>query len=249
MNQPTEFDAVLVSGADAASFLNGQFTSNVLNLRTSDARSTPLLGAFCTPKGRALAVAVLVAVDDGIELWTTASRRQALVAHLSRYVMRAKVAFDPIEAPESRSIDLPGGTFSLTGDNLAGRAVQAGFPLLDEGAHEAFVPQMINLDLLNGIDFTKGCYTGQEIVARTHHLGTIKRRMLAFACEPGAALKPGDDVRTTAGQAVGRIVAAGGERALASVRLASVGDDLSAGDVALSGPLELPYAIPELVPT
>src|ERR1700690_3471227 len=55
--------------------------------------------------------------------------------------------------------------------------IRAGLPQIYAATSEAFVAQMLNLDLLDGISFTKGCYTGQEIIARTQHLGRIKRRL------------------------------------------------------------------------
>jgi len=70
--------------------------------------------------------------------------------------------------------------------NLAN--IKAGIPVILQETLESFVPQMTNLDLLNGISFTKGCYVGQEIVARTANLGRIKRRMFRYQCKP--ATKP-----------------------------------------------------------
>lgn len=61
--------------------------------------------------------------------------------------------------------------------------IRAGVPQIDPQTHEAFVAQMLNLDLLGAISFEKGCYTGQEIIARTHFRGTIKRRMFRYAAE------------------------------------------------------------------
>ncbi len=58
--------------------------------------------------------------------------------------------------------------------------ILAGLPILYPETIEQFVPQMLNLDVLNGISFSKGCYPGQEIIARTHYLGKLKRRMFAF---------------------------------------------------------------------
>jgi tRNA-modifying protein YgfZ len=55
--------------------------------------------------------------------------------------------------------------------------IRAGLPQIYLATREAFVAQMLNLDLLDGISFSKGCYTGQEIIARTQHLGRIKRRL------------------------------------------------------------------------
>ena len=55
---------------------------------------------------------------------------------------------------------------------------------------EQFIPQMLNLDLIDAVRFTKGCYTGQEIVARTQHLGRVKRRTLRFRLAAGPAPEP-----------------------------------------------------------
>ena len=63
--------------------------------------------------------------------------------------------------------------------------IRAGLPQVYAATSEAFVAQMLNLDLLDGISFTKGCYTGQEIIARTQHLGKIKRRLYRLALPPG----------------------------------------------------------------
>jgi folate-binding protein YgfZ len=64
--------------------------------------------------------------------------------------------------------------------------IRAGLPQVYAATSEAFVAQMLNLDLLDGISFTKGCYTGQEIIARTQHLGRIKRRLSRLALPAGS---------------------------------------------------------------
>jgi folate-binding protein YgfZ len=64
--------------------------------------------------------------------------------------------------------------------------VAAGLPQVYASTSEAFVAQMLNLDLLDGISFKKGCFTGQEIIARTQHLGRIKRRMLRLRLKDAA---------------------------------------------------------------
>jgi tRNA-modifying protein YgfZ len=63
--------------------------------------------------------------------------------------------------------------------------IRAGLPQIYAVTSEAFVAQMLNLDLLDGISFTKGCYTGQEIIARTQHLGRIKRRLFRLQLPSG----------------------------------------------------------------
>ncbi len=71
--------------------------------------------------------------------------------------------------------------------------IRAGLPEVTDATSERFVAQMINLDLLDGISFSKGCYVGQEIIARAQHLGRIKRRMGLFRCAQAVA-SPGDPV-------------------------------------------------------
>jgi folate-binding protein YgfZ len=86
------------------------------------------------------------------------------------------------------------GERGLAGDMAASQQVEhdwrlsdirAGLPQVYAATTELFVAQMLNLDLLDGISFTKGCYTGQEIIARTQHLGRIKRRLYRLALPPG----------------------------------------------------------------
>lgn len=85
--------------------------------------------------------------------------------------------------------------------------IQAGVPQVYAATKEQFVPQMINLDALNGINFKKGCYTGQEIVARTHYLGKVKRRTLLAQLPAGAARpQAGDALHDAQQQEAGQLV-------------------------------------------
>ena len=84
--------------------------------------------------------------------------------------------------------------------------IQAGIPDVELKTQEQFVPQMLNLDILSAINFKKGCYTGQEIVARTHYLGSIKRRTylgeIASEITPHAGEKITNNVQNEIGQIV-----------------------------------------------
>lgn len=118
---------------------------------------------------------------------------------------------------------------------------------------EAFVPQMLNLDLVDGIGFQKGCYTGQEIVARTHYLGKLKRRMFLARADSTTPLRPGDPLfspQTDASQSAGQLADAArhpdGGYAVLAVALIEQAERgvLQLGDA--SGPVlrlePLPYA-------
>lgn len=87
--------------------------------------------------------------------------------------------------------------------------IDSGQPTIGSATSEAFVPQMVNLDLLNGINFRKGCYPGQEIVARTRYLGRLKQRMYR-ASFAGSAPPPGTTLTASnlPGQPAGTVVEA-----------------------------------------
>ncbi len=71
--------------------------------------------------------------------------------------------------------------------------IRAGRPLITAATQDQFVPQMVNLETLGGIDFKKGCYPGQEIVARAQYRGQVKRRMQRLPVPPGTALAAGQE--------------------------------------------------------
>ena len=126
--------------------------------------------------------------------------------------------------------------------------IQAGIPDVELKTQEQFVPQMLNLDILNAINFKKGCYTGQEIVARTHYLGTVKRRTYLVELATSIAPEAGDKVLDAAKNEVGQIVrvapnATNGFHALIELRIeAKEAGNLTCNDAAITLK-DLPYAV------
>lgn len=108
--------------------------------------------------------------------------------------------------------------------------IEQGFPLVTQATSEHFVPQMVNLDKLGGVSFKKGCYPGQEIVARTHYLGKIKRHL--YRIKASQSLAAGCEVRSTVlnGQTCGSVLSAApiGSEWLA---LAVLQQDAAVGDI------------------
>jgi len=85
--------------------------------------------------------------------------------------------------------------------------IVSGIPWLSAETSEEFIPQMLNLDKLGGISFNKGCYTGQEIVARTHYLGKAKRAMFVAECDTLALPEPNSAiVDDDTGQSIGKVL-------------------------------------------
>lgn len=86
--------------------------------------------------------------------------------------------------------------------------IRAGRPWVGQSTQDMFVPQMVNLEAIGGVDFRKGCYPGQEIVARTQYRGQLKRRMVRAKVPVGVSLSAGQDLYSDAfaGQASGTVV-------------------------------------------
>jgi folate-binding protein YgfZ len=88
--------------------------------------------------------------------------------------------------------------------------IQSGFPWIEALTQDLFIPQTLNLELIGGVSFTKGCYPGQEIVARSHYRGTLKKRMALGKLKMGddSALLPGSDIFEAgeSDQACGRLI-------------------------------------------
>ena len=125
--------------------------------------------------------------------------------------------------------------------------IRAGLPQVLPETHESFVAQMLNLDVLGGISFNKGCYTGQEIIARAHYRGAVKRRLFHLQAQ-GEAPAPGTRVRAQ-GEHAGEVVMAAstliGCELLAVVSLAQSNSALTleTGNAPLEM-LTLPYELP-----
>ncbi len=132
--------------------------------------------------------------------------------------------------------------------------IRSGLPVVFAATAEQFVPQMANLQLVDGVSFRKGCYPGQEIVARMQYLGTLKRRMYLGLIGQDAPVLPGDELYSGADreQPIGRIVDAqpcpdGGQLALAvlqiqSAETADVFLDSPDGPAFVLQPLPYPFA-------
>lgn len=246
------FTPILVSGPDARTFLQGQLSCDV-NVLT---REKPLLAALNSPQGRVQAVLTLTEHDDGIVASVVASMADRTVERLRKYVLRSKVKIEatpsahpePVEGfrvPTSAGQDRF-DKLSVNGpENLLLSPLRAGIPHVFAETHEAFVAQMLNLDVLGAISFNKGCYTGQEIVARTHYRGAIKRRMFRFAaqCAPPT---PATRVLSS-GEHAGDVVYAAsiddGCELLAVINLSQADAALTLANGAALTKLTLPYTI------
>ena len=233
-----------VSGEDAADFLQGQLTNDVTQLTDSHSH----LSAYCTPKGRVLALFRALRRDDAFILQLPREILAPIQKRLGMFVLMAKVTLEdvsdelahfgiigtdsiqrlenhfatlpneentvvhqkdltlirhpgaipryqvigPIETVQSLWLALEGETSRVSAQTWSLLDIRAGIPHVYLNTQESFIPQMLNLDAIDGVSFTKGCYVGQEVVARMHYLGKQKRFMYRATVETDQALQAGD---------------------------------------------------------
>jgi tRNA-modifying protein YgfZ len=238
---------LLVSGDDAAAFLQGQLSNDVLALAEGDAQIT----SWCSPKGRMLVTPLLWKGKQGYFLQMPRSLQPAIQKRLQMFVLRSKVTLtdlsgewvkigmagaynDALEASIhavfgavpgrvmtsihtdlGRVIRLSQTRFEIIASaenaieiwkkltpNVAkvGAGVWDLFTIRDgvvqvlPETQDQFVPQAANFELIGGVNFKKGCYPGQEIVARTQYRGILKRRLVRVHVNSGDLPKPGESI-------------------------------------------------------
>lgn len=196
------YSKILASGADAFDFLQAQLSND---LRLLEERAE-LLSAWCNPKGRVICILRVRRREAGYEMLLPAELAEPVLKRLTMFRFRSKVELETAAASPD-DLGIPGSTDDWLLENL-----RAGIPEVWQAQSEEFTPHMLNLDLIGAVSFDKGCFPGQEIVARTHYRGSSKRRTHRFeSAEPVAA---GDKV-------------ADGERDIGAV-LNAIGTDLLA---------------------
>lgn len=147
----------------------------------------------------------------------------------------------------------PRDTEQLPVDNGAWNAgdIASGIPFIVAATQEEFVPQMVNLDLIGALSYSKGCYPGQEIVARTHYLGRLKQRMfratVAGPATPGDKLYCADLGDQAAGMVVAAVPASAGNHDVLAVLQTANAPSAAYHCGSLQGPVlslaELPYQV------
>ena len=215
----TPYSKLVVNGADALEFLQGQLTIDLQKLGMGDSRRA----GWCNPKGRVICLFDVTATDEGYSLRLPTDLADDVLKRLTMFRFRSKVDF------ELQS----GGDDSHRAEKL-----RDGVAEIWKAQSEKFTPHMLNLDLIGAVDFDKGCYTGQEIVARTHYRGASKRRCLRF--ESSEPVSPGDKV-SAGDRDVGEVLNAIGNDLLAVVPVDKADSHLAVNGAALLH-LPLPYA-------
>jgi folate-binding protein YgfZ len=219
---------------------------------TQEPQFAAVIGFGGTRAGAALAAQVgVLPADPNTSVTSDAGTvlRLADAFGAARYLWLTDSATAGAALPALRDTLVLGGTDAW---ELSG--IHAGIAQVTPATFEQFVPQMINYELVGGVNFKKGCYPGQEIVARSQYLGKLKRRTtLVTIADPaavaGAELFSEDDPAQPCGMVVNAAPnGAGGVDALVEIKLAALDQLVHLGSVA-GAPvayLAMPYALDAL---
>jgi folate-binding protein YgfZ len=224
-----DFGTLRFSGADVERFLQGQLSNDVstlapgallrAGLHNPQGRTLALLWLIAGDEGDVLAVLPL-------ELLATVAaqlRRYVLRAKLTisddsaRYricglssldaageLPGRRIAYGPRDEPRAlllqSVLEPPPASPAMSRDQWRALDIAAGLAQVYSATSGQFVAQMLNLDCIDAISFTKGCYTGQEVIARAHYRGRIKRRLQRFLSRAAARLAAGDAGRLEDGR-------------------------------------------------
>ncbi|HEX4926594.1 MAG TPA: folate-binding protein [Burkholderiales bacterium] len=218
----SRYGLLAVTGADARAFLHAQLTNDVQQLPADraalagwcSAKGRLLASFLVIPAGDGflLQLARDLAAPVAKRLSMFVLRSKVKIADVSDAWAQFGVWDADFQQPElawegdraririgeRRYLELIAGQESSASVNADEsqwtlQEIRAGRPLITAATQDQFVPQMVNLENLGAVDFKKGCYPGQEIVARAQYRGQVKRRMVHAKAPAGATLAPGQD--------------------------------------------------------
>ncbi|XP_037082029.1 putative transferase CAF17 homolog, mitochondrial [Pollicipes pollicipes] len=221
-----------VRGPDCASFLQGLVTND---MRHFDDGARAIYAMMLNTKGRVLFDLIVYRHDDDRGFLLEADRTlvSSLQSLLKIYRVRRKIDVDDVS--EQTAVVAVREAGGLDGDAPAGSpdCTEHGRGA-DEIPHAACTPLEYSADFLHGVSFHKGCYVGQELTARTHHTGVVRKRVmpLRFARAPGDAALGGALLGPAGGRPLGKVLAVSGEHGLGLLRVA---ESLASAQMTLEG--------------
>ncbi len=251
MTLPVRLDhraVISIAGPDAESFLNGLLTQSSLSFVSGERR----YGALLTPQGKVIADLLLAQGPAGFLADVAADAADALVRRLSLFRLRAAVAIERRSdlavfafagSPDPRSAEAPARAItareraaSTEVERYHAARIAAG--LAEQGvdfASEEVFPADINMDLLNGVDFRKGCFVGQEVVSRMKRRGTARRRTLVVELPDGAPALPA--ILSAGDVELGVVTSVAGGLGLSRMRIDRLASTQAAGQAVTAGDL------------
>ncbi|WP_370981492.1 folate-binding protein YgfZ [Agaribacterium sp. ZY112] len=214
-----QYQIVRFSGPDAASFLQGQLSADVVKLSEQGS-----FAAHCNVKGRMISSFYIKRINNDYLIRVHREISDIAIAALKKYMLFSKVTLsvetelnciafkgEQLQERLERELELTSECWHMLNEECAELWIdksaeqqlvnklqaqtedtefwplvllQEGLAELREGQSEEFLPQELNYDLIGAVNFKKGCYTGQEVIARLHYRGQLKKHLRLASCAP-----------------------------------------------------------------
>ena len=195
MNISSSDSIIQISGVDSAEFLQGQITNDINFV----SENKILTSAICNVKGRVLAVFRILRISSGFLIFVNKSVAEKFKTHLEKYAVFFKTKIEFID----KAID---GIEIISESDWKLNCIERGFVEITESISEVFTPHELNYQNLGLINFEKGCFTGQEVIARMHYRGKLKFSLAKFSVDEGNLLKELDFIFNKDGKKLGQVV-------------------------------------------
>ena len=195
MNISSSDSIIQISGVDSAEFLQGQITNDINFVSGNKI----LTSAICNVKGRVLAVFRILRSSSGFLIFVNKSVAEKFKTHLEKYAVFFKTKIEFID----KAID---GIEIISESDWKLNCIERGFVEITESISEVFTPHELNYQNLGLINFEKGCFTGQEVIARMHYRGKLKFSLAKFSVDERNLLKELDFIFNKAGKKLGQVV-------------------------------------------
>jgi len=195
MNISSSDSIIQISGVDSAEFLQGQITNDI----NFASENKILTSAICNVKGRVLAVFRILRISSGFLIFINKSVAEKFKTHLEKYAVFFKTKIEFID----KAID---GIEIISESDWKLNCIERGFVEITESISEVFTPHELNYQNLGLINFEKGCFTGQEVIARMHYRGKLKFSLAKFSVDERNLLKELDFIFNKDGKKLGQVV-------------------------------------------
>ena len=195
MNISSSDSIIQISGVDSAEFLQGQITNDINFV----SENKILTSAICNVKGRVLAVFRILRISSGFLIFVNKSVAEKFKTHLEKYAVFFKTKIEFID----KAID---GIEIISESDWKLNCIERGFVEITESISEVFTPHELNYQNLGLINFEKGCFTGQEVIARMHYRGKLKFSLAKFSVDEGNLLKELYFIFNKDGKKLGQVV-------------------------------------------
>ncbi len=186
-NNANHLGLLCVEGIDAKKFLQGQLTCNLDEVSTTQTR----MGAHCNPQGRVISLFHLIYTEERYYLQMQRAMVPIALAALKKYAIFFKVTLSDVSDQWKKLVT---ENTHLSAENKQHFNFEENIPTIYPETSEKFLPHEINLPQLEAISFNKGCYTGQEIIARMHYRGKAKSQLRHGTVQTESVPQRGADI-------------------------------------------------------